>query len=174
MVNVAGRPTKYKEGYIDQAYDLCADGGFTDQKLANFFKVDKATIERWKLSHPEFCDSIKKGKQEFDTDKVEDSLLKQAIGYKVKEKTEEFILGADGKPIDGTKKSKTVTKHVVVPTSTYFWLKNRNPKRWRDIKAMEISGPDGGPLETSNTTITGTMTDKEAAALYAQKVKGIT
>ena len=31
-------------------------------------------------------------------------------------------------------------------TAAIFWLKNRRPDKWRDIKAQEISGPDGAPL----------------------------
>lgn len=150
--NKGGRPTKYEEKYNEQAYDLCTEGGFTDKKLAKFFKIAESTINLWKQEYPEFSESIKKGKENFDTDKVETSLLKQALGYKVKEKTVEDIV-VDGLIIKGAKKTKIVTKHVVVPTSTYFWLKNRNPQRWRDIKAMEITGKDGGPID-QNITVT--------------------
>lgn len=32
-------------------------------------------------------------------------------------------------------------------TSIIFGLKNRAADEWRDVKATEISGPDGGPVE---------------------------
>lgn len=33
-------------------------------------------------------------------------------------------------------------------TACVFALKNRAPDDWRDMKALEHSGPDGGPVET--------------------------
>lgn len=132
----AGRPTKFKEEYIEQAYDLCADGGFTDKNLATFFKVAESTINLWKLEHSEFSESIKKGKDKFDTEKVEKSLLKQAIGYKAKEKhiTEEVLICEDCGKKTIKKTTRKVEKFIVVTLATIFWLKNRNPERWREEK----------------------------------------
>lgn len=56
-----GRPTKYKHEYAEQAYKLCLLGAI-DEEIAIFFDVDVATINRWKNDFPEFCESIKKGK----------------------------------------------------------------------------------------------------------------
>lgn len=33
-------------------------------------------------------------------------------------------------------------------TSVIFGLKNRAPEEWRDVKATELTGANGGPLET--------------------------
>jgi hypothetical protein len=38
-------------------------------------------------------------------------------------------------------------------TAIIFGLKNRAADSWRDVKAQEITGRDGGPLETKVTRI---------------------
>lgn len=38
-------------------------------------------------------------------------------------------------------------------TAIIFGLKNRASDEWRDVKATEISGPDGGPVEQVNKII---------------------
>ena len=45
--NPGGRPTKYKPEYAEQVYKLALEG-FTDKKIAEFFKVDERTINNWK------------------------------------------------------------------------------------------------------------------------------
>ena len=43
--------------------------------------------------------------------------------------------------------TREVKKHVHPDvTAQIFWLKNRNNKRWKDIKRQEITGKDGGNL----------------------------
>lgn len=125
------RPTKYKAEFVEQAKKLCRHG-LTDQELADFFDVNVATIQRWKLEHPEFCDAIKTGKADAD-DRVVDSLYHRAIGYQHDD--------VDIKAIEG-QIVKTPTRKQYPPdtTAAIFWLKNRRPKDWRDKQEMEHSG----------------------------------
>jgi hypothetical protein len=111
-----GRPTKFDPSMIEQAAFLCREG-FTDDKLADFFKVDKQTIYNWREAHPAFFDSSKTGKDIHD-EQVEKSLRERATGW----------TSPDGKfyPPD--------------PASIIFWLKNRRPERWRDKQELEHSG----------------------------------
>lgn len=119
------RPTKYKKEFADQARKLCAKG-FTDKDLAEFFEVDESTFTRWKQAHEELRTSLKEAKEDFDTKTVEDTLLKRALGY---EATESKIEQQEGAPA-----KKTMTKKHIPPSDTalIFWLKNRNPGKWRD------------------------------------------
>ena len=48
-----GRPTLFKEEYLEQAYKLCLLGA-TDADLADFFGVDEDTINLWKRTHKDF------------------------------------------------------------------------------------------------------------------------
>jgi hypothetical protein len=121
---------------VEQVYKL-AQKGFIDRELADFFKVKESTITRWKDKYPDFCTSLKRGKDEFDTGKVENTLLRRALGYQYTEKTQTL-----SKPDPETGETKLITvKQVtkeVVPDTTaiIFWLKNRQPDRWRDKQIL--------------------------------------
>ena len=120
----AGRPTKYKEEYCIQAEKLCKKG-FIDVEIADFFEVDVSTLNRWKEAHPEFRESLKDGKRHSDS-KVEDSLYNRALGYEFQEVKEELEGGTV------TKTTRTTRQLAGDTTAQIFWLKNRQPERWRD------------------------------------------
>ncbi len=127
-----GRPSKYKEEYNHQAYIVCKESGFIDTLLAKLFKTTKQTINAWKKQHPKFLDSIKKGKDEHDTGLVENSLLQRATGYEHPE-DKIFLNGKTGKAVI----VPTIKRYPPDATSLIFWLKNRNPDRWRDKREIE-------------------------------------
>lgn len=126
-----GRPTKYKIEYNEQAYKLCLLG-HTDEELAEFFEVHVSTIHQWKLDYPDFSDSIKKGKEIADAE-VSKSLYHRALGYSHPD--------VDIKAVNGEIVETPVMKHYPPDaTSAIFWLKNRQPKKWRDKQIMEHEG----------------------------------
>ncbi len=119
----AGRPSKFKDEYIEQARKLAALGA-TDVDAADFFEVDEATIYRWKHSHPEFCEALKVGK-DFADDRVEQSLYRRALGY-----THEAV---KMHVVDGAVSITPYTEHYPPDTTAaIFWLKNRRREEWRD------------------------------------------
>lgn len=119
-----GRPTLYREEYAEQAYKICLLLGATDAKLAEFFEVDERTINNWKHDYPEFFQSIKNGKEIADANVVE-SLYKSATGYS---HPDTHISNFQGSITE-----TPITKHYPPnPTSGIFWMKNRQPKRWKD------------------------------------------
>lgn len=128
-----GRPTKYKPEYDEQALKLCRLGA-TDKELADFFKATEQTINNWKIDHPSFFESLKVGKDEHDTKKVEGALLSRALGVTLKETK---VMGGGG---DDEDPSAIETIKEIPPDSTacIFWLKNRNPDRWRDKQEQVI------------------------------------
>ncbi|MEP8883513.1 terminase [Enterobacter kobei] len=128
------RPTKYQEAYAEQARKLCLLG-YTDAELADFFEVSEATINNWKLEHPEFLESIKKGKDVADGD-VASNLYHRAMGYTAKEKREEKT--AEGfKEVDAE-------KHIPGDvTAMIFWLKNRQKDKWREKQDVNHTSDDG-------------------------------
>ena len=129
---MAGRPSKYKEEYSEQAYELYLLG-CTDKEVADFFEVSEVTINAWKKKHPEFLKSVKDGKIVADG-KVAKSLHKRATGYSYKETTREERKGE-------LKITKVVEKEVVPDSGAALnWLKNRQPNKWRDKKEVEHSG----------------------------------
>lgn len=125
-----GRPTKYKPENAEQVYKLSREG-FTDKKIADFFKVGEKTVNNWKKIHPEFLQSLKTGKDEYDSDIIEKSLAKRASGYS---HPDVHISNYQGK-ITVT----PITKHYPPDaTSMIFWLKNRQPAKWRDKQEVKI------------------------------------
>ena len=135
----AGRPSLYQPKFAEQAFKLCLLGA-TDKEMADFFEVDVSTINKWKLDHPEFSESIRAGKMDADAN-VAKSLYKRAIGYEHEDK-----------------------HYPPDTTAITFWLKNRSPARWRE--KSEISGPDGGPIsvisEIRRTIVDPRHTDAES------------
>jgi hypothetical protein len=157
---VGGAPSKYDPVYAEQVTKLCKLGA-TDKEIADFFDVEESTINNWKKAHPEFMESIKKGKIIADAE-VAHSLHKRAIGYQYDEITYEKIgpgeelteVGENG--METVKKElykkKVVTKEVVPDVAAQnIWLKNRRGKvdktaqRWAD--KHELTGEGGGPIE---------------------------
>jgi hypothetical protein len=133
-----GRPTKYKPAYCKQAKALTKLGA-TEREVAEFFEVDERTLNRWKHTHPKFCQSLKPGKAHSDK-RVEQSLYRRATGYSYDAVK---IFQVEGRPL-----IVPYVEHVPPdPTAMIFWLKNRRKDRWRDFKATEISTPPGRPLE---------------------------
>lgn len=73
-----GRPSSYKQEYVDLAFKFCLLGA-TDEDLAKFFDVAESTINKWKIDYPEFSESLKRGKQQSDAE-IASSLYNRAKG----------------------------------------------------------------------------------------------
>ena len=153
-----GRPTQYRAHYAEQARKLCLLG-YTDEELADFFNVTKTTINVWKLKHPKFVDSIKAGKAIPDAE-VAASLLHRAMGYSHKAVK---IMQAEGTSYE----HEYVEHYPPDTTAGIFWLKNRQPAKWRDMSRTEITGKNGGALEVKHSPA-----DIAAAAALAKQLQG--
>ncbi|MFZ2445863.1 MAG: hypothetical protein WAW37_05860 [Syntrophobacteraceae bacterium] len=133
-----GRPKKFTEDMPERAYELCRACGLTDKQLSVAFGISVKVLYEWKIQNKEFRESVKRGKDEFDSEVVEKSLLRRALGYKITETTKEPVLikNGEGENVLVSREmlvTKTVRKHVHPDTTAIiFWLKNRSPGRWRD------------------------------------------
>ena len=125
------RPSKYRPEFVTQAEKLCKLGA-TDLEIADFFGINVATLNRWKGEYPEFCASLKAGKESADS-RVERSLFSRATGY---EHDEVDIRVVQNRIV------KTPIRKFYPPdtTAAIFWLKNRKPAEWRDKQELEHSG----------------------------------
>lgn len=134
-----GRPSKYKEEYNDLARKFCLLGA-TDADLAEFFDVEEQTINNWKNAHPLFFESIKKGKAQADAN-VADRLYQRAMGFEHDEEEIKTVTIAGG----GSEIVRVPTRKIYAPdpTSAIFWLKNRQPKKWRDKQELGMTDGDG-------------------------------
>ena len=121
---MAGRPTEYKEEYNEQVYKLCLLGAI-DKEIADFFGIQESTLNLWKQKHPQFMESIKKGKELADV-KVAESLYKRACGYKKKSIQFATFRG------EITDREEYIEDVPPDTTAAIFWLKNRKSDVWRE------------------------------------------
>lgn len=125
-----GRPSKYEDVDLEHVAKMVRSG-MTDEQLAAALDVTRATIHNWKTNHKEFFDTLKENKPLSDGNVVR-SLYERACGY---EHYEDKVFMSDGVPV-----TETVIKHYPPdPTSMIFWLKNRQPDKWKDKREQEIS-----------------------------------
>ena len=175
----AGRPREFKEDYIRQAR-IAFSEGFTDVKFCELVDICRDSLIRWRREYPEFGKAVQEGKDEFDNDKIESSLKKRALGSRYIEKTKEpCIIRKKGETPEIIDSELSVTKTVnkVIPpdtTAIIFWLKNRRRDRWKDIKAVEAQGPDGGPIPIDIRPILKDLTIDELRLLKDIATKAAT
>jgi len=125
-----GRPTKFNQKMRDKIMAL-AGAGKTDKQIAQEIHVSESTIHHWKHLHgAEFSESLKEAKCIAD-ELVEASLLNRALGYQTKEIK---FFAHEGTVTD---QKEVIKEYPPDPTSMIFWLKNRQPDRWRDKQEIE-------------------------------------
>ena len=148
-----GRKSEYQKEYADQALKLCLLGAI-DKELAEFFSVSVQTLNKWKKDYPEFLESLKKGKNIADAN-VASRLYNRAIGYSCK--ATKFAT-SEGRITD----SKEYIEHDPPDTTAaIFWLKNRQPEKWRDKKEVYTNVNLGDELES--------LTDEQLQAIIDGK-----
>lgn len=101
----------------------------TDADIAKNIGITPKTLIEWKKKYPEIRQALKEGRDVVDI-KVENALLKRALGYDYTE----YVIDTDGK--------KKAVKKQIPPdvTAMIFWLKNRRPKEWRDKRDVAVEG----------------------------------
>src|SRR5690606_26154962 len=55
------RPSKYANINLKQI-EILAEKGFTDKEMSAFFSITEQTFNNYKKEHPEFFESLKRGK----------------------------------------------------------------------------------------------------------------
>ncbi len=108
--------------------------GLTDQQLADFLGISCETLYAWKLSYPEFRESITRGKIEADAH-VAEALYRRACGYS-HPAVKIFMPSGASEPIYAP-----YTKHYPPDTKAALrWLMNRQPGKWRDQQDVNVTG----------------------------------
>lgn len=109
-----------------------ARDGYTLQDICNRIGIGMSTFTGWRQRYPEIDKALKAGREIIDY-KVENALLKSALGYKTKE----------------VKVTTIMRRGVVVETQTEVldkeqapnvsaiqcWLYNRLPKKWKNMNS---------------------------------------
>ena len=149
-----GRPSKYKKEYNELVYRYSLLGA-TDKEMAGFFGVSEKTINTWKHKHPEFLQSITRGKAIADAN-VAERLYQKAMGY---EHDEEKIFQYEGQPV-----RVQTRKHYPPDTqAASLWLRNRQPALWRDQKDLTVHKGEEPPLTSEQLIARLKELDEELA-----------
>ena len=135
---VRGARGKYHEWLTKEGLTLIegwAKDGLTDEQIATNIGVTTTTLYDWKKKYADFSDALKKGKETSDYE-VENALYKSATGYEYEERKEvqEVVDGVMRKRVEITRKQFPPNA-----TSAIFWLKNREPDKWRNKQGIEIN-----------------------------------
>ncbi len=132
------RPEKWDDRFLRVA-DGAAKLGATDIEIADMLGISVRTLHYWKHEHPELVEVLKSGKEVAD-ERVERSLYARANGYEHDE--------VDIRVIRDEIIQTPIRKYYPPDTTAaIFWLKNRRAAQWREVKAVELSGPDGSPVK---------------------------
>lgn len=119
--------TKYLPEYSHVALEACSNLGADIADLAKMFRVSLPTVYNWMNRYPEFHDAVKRGRDRYDSEKVESSLLRRAVGYDIEIREERLTREGEVVPLRRT-------MHVPADVgAAEFWLVNRNRSRWQSI-----------------------------------------
>lgn len=107
-----------------------ARDGLTDQEMALKVGVTKLALRQWRETYPEIAKALATGREIIDY-KVENALLKAALGYTTKE-----VKVTLGKKVIGGETvqmlKETTTKEVAPNVmAAMFWLNNREFDKWK-------------------------------------------
>lgn len=109
-----------------------ARDGYTFEDVANRIGISYSTLRKWRKDYPEIDKALKAGREIIDY-KVENALLKSALGYKTKE-VKVTTTYRYGKVVETVK--EVIDKEQAPNVSAaQCWLYNRLPKKWKNMNS---------------------------------------
>ena len=142
-----GRPPTYTKKQKETMLRL-APLGFTNEEIVNIIGCAKSTFYKWLEEDKDLSDSLKSAKELADGEVIQ-SLFNQALG---RCKTTEVISGID--PNTGNIIETTKVKEIPPSASaTIFFLKNRQPDKWRDKREIEHSGESTIKIDSDDAAL---------------------
>lgn len=126
-----------------------ARDGYTFQDIANRIGIAVSTLRGWRAQYQEFDEALKRGREIIDY-KVENALLKSALGYKTKEVKVTTTMRY-GKVVE-TVKEVTDREQAPNVSAIQCWLYNRLPNKWKKNRDNLIE------LDEEDTKIQVTVT----------------
>lgn len=159
----AGRKGLYKE-WLEPDNLIRLEGwarnGLTDEQIAHNIGITTTTLYDWKKKYPQFAEAVKRGKEVVDI-MVENALLKSAMGYKYDEVVKERVFDYETETSIVVEVKRTTKEVAPNPTSLIFWLKNRQPEKWRDKKNIDAAVEVKNPFEGIDTADIKKLIDEE-------------
>lgn len=137
-----GRPSKIDEWLTDDGLNQItkwAENGLIGRQISHNMGIGYGTLMEWQRQYPQIQTAIKNGRVVKDFE-VENSLLQRATGYQYEEDT--YEQNENGELVVVKKVLKSQAPDVA---AQIFWLKNRNPKEWRD--KVEVQNEHSGTIK---------------------------
>lgn len=141
--------------------------GHTIEQMAKLLGVHFKTLERWLREKEEIREAYEKGKWEFDM-AVEQALFEKARGFDYWEEKQVDGIDAIGRPYQYT--TRTRKKVLADTTAIIFWLKNRQPERWRDAYN---TGTGLSLTQINNTVNMDVFSDQEREMMRNMAIKSL-
>ena len=138
-----------------------ARDGYTFQDIANRIGISINTLRAWRAQYPEIDSALKKGREIIDY-KVENALLKSALGYKTKEVKVTTTIRF-GKTVE-TIKEVTDKEQAPNVSAIQCWLYNRLPTKWKKNRDQLIELDD----EDTKIQVTVTRASTSQSAITQQ------
>lgn len=117
--------------------------GLIDEQIAGNMGINVRTLYNWKKKSVRIFQALKVNKELADIE-VENALRKKALGFR---ETEQAVTMRKTVEYENGKKVREVAEPVVVESEKYyppdttaqiFWLKNRQPDKWRDKQEQKL------------------------------------
>jgi hypothetical protein len=111
----------------------CAESGLDMKSTAEKINISVNELEQLMRELPELKEIYLKGKMSSPARKVEDALLRRALGFQQQEiYSEDMIDKKTGEQLEILKR-RVVSKEIAPDVrALLFWLKNRCPQRWSE------------------------------------------
>jgi hypothetical protein len=140
--------TKYKGKKTCKALIQHLEQGYSFDSFTGVAEVARATLYNWVDKYPKFSESksIGEGKAQLLMERIAMSKIRG-----------QEILDSKGKVVINPKLTDT--------TMNIFFLKTRFHKTYGENKRVEMTGKDGGPIETATKTDLSKLTDAELQSL---------
>jgi hypothetical protein len=135
---VAGRKSAFKEKIKPNLKKIkkWLEQGYLDLEICKNLNISRSTYYKYAAENSELKYLIKQSKEAVDRE-VEQALHRRATGYEYEEQVNESSFS----PKHGeSTTTRTVKKKMAPdPTSMIFWLKNRQPGKWRDKQEVDMN-----------------------------------
>lgn len=117
-----------------------ASDGLTFEEIAEQMGIQRTTINRWKGQSQALREALAHNRDSMDR-KVENALVKNALGYTYEETKTVVEVHPDGTKTQKIEKFQRVAKPDSI--AMLFYLKNRKPDVWRDNQQLDIRATVG-------------------------------
>lgn len=127
------------EDWIDEDHLILIEGwsrdGYSYSDIANKIGISNGALVNWRTKYPEIAKALKNGREIVDY-KVENALLKSALGYTTQESKVTVLMRGE-KVVEKT--TETLTKEQAPNVlAIQTWLYNRLPNKWKNTRNRSL------------------------------------